>query len=181
MSRIGKKPIIIPPEVKVEIKDKEVSASGPLGQVKVSLPPKVKIAMKDNVLELSVPKPDDSRQAAFWGLARSLVSNAVLGVKEGFGKTLEISGVGYKAALKGGVLALNIGFSHPVEVKIPAGLNVAVDNNLIKIKGADKQSVGQFAAQIRARRRPDPYKAKGIKYEGEVIRRKAGKAVKEAA
>lgn len=181
MSRIGKKPIIIPEGVKVEVKDRLVLVNGPLGQNSVSLPPKVKIVMKDNILELAVANPDDSRQAAFWGLARSLVNNAVLGVKDGFTKTLEISGIGYKAAIKGDVLVLNIGFSHPVEIKPPAGLNVAVENNIIKVKGVDKQLVGQLAAQIRAVRRPDPYKAKGIKYEGEIIRRKAGKAVKEAA
>ncbi len=181
MSRIGKKPIIIPEGVKVEVKDRLVLVNGPLGQNSLALPPKVKIVMKDNVLELSVPNQDDSRQAAFWGLARSLVNNAVLGVKDGFTKTLEISGVGYKAVIKGDVLVLNIGFSHPVEIKPPAGLEVSVQNNIRKVKGVDKQLVGQLAAQIRALRRPDPYKAKGIKYEGEIIRRKAGKAVKEAA
>ena len=130
MSRIGKKPIIIPEGVKVEVKDRLVLVNGPLGEIRVPLPPKVKIAQKDNVLELTVNNPNDSRQAAFWGLGRSLVSNAVVGVKEGFSKTLEISGIGYKAVLKDDVLVLNIGFSHPVEIKTPAGLSVSVENNI---------------------------------------------------
>ena len=181
MSRIGKQPIEIPQGVEIKIEDRVVKVKGAKGNLEVNLPPKVKVSQKDNELEVSVPNPNDIRQSSFWGLGRTLVANAILGANEGFEKKLEVNGVGYKAALQGNNLILNVGYSHPVEIKPPEGITLSVDGNVITVFGADKKMVGEIASQIRAVRKPEPYKGKGIKYDTEVIRRKAGKVVKEAA
>lgn len=176
MSRIGKQPIIVPEGVKVEIEGNLVTVAGPKGELKKEFSSKVDITQKDNQVIVSVKNQEDKEEAALWGLTRSIVANMVQGVTEGFEKKLEISGVGYKAAISGEKLVLNVGFSHPVEYKIPEGIDVTVEKNIITISGADKQLVGQVAAEIRSVRKPEPYKGKGIKYVDEVIRRKVGKA-----
>lgn len=178
MSRIGKKPITLPQGVTAEIKDSALIIKGPKGELSLQVHPKVAIANKDGVLEVTVKRPDNKLERSLWGLFRSLANNMVVGVTEGFSKTLEINGVGYKAALTGKKLVLNLGFSHPIEMEVPSSLELKVEKNTIIITGADKQSVGQFAAIIRQHRKPEPYKGKGIKYSDEIIRRKAGKVVK---
>jgi len=178
MSRIGKQPIELKEGITVEINKSSVIVKGPKGQLTVVLPSKVKLEQKDNQINVSVQNSENSRQAAFWGLARSLVSNAVQGVTEGFEKKLEVNGVGYKVALNGKDLKLNLGYSHVIDFNIPEGIVATVEGNIIKISGIDKQLVGEIAAQIRKLRKPEPYKGKGIKYSDEVIRRKVGKVVK---
>jgi large subunit ribosomal protein L6 len=180
MSRIGKQPIEIPSEVTVSINDSSVSVKGPKAELSVSLPPKVTVAQRDNQLIVSVPQETDSRQAAFWGLGRSLIANAIEGVTSGFEKKLEINGVGYKVQLKGRILILNVGYSHSVEFPLPEGIEAQVEGNVITISGASKQLVGEITSQIRAIRKPEPYKGKGIKYSDEIVRRKVGKVVKGA-
>jgi len=178
MSRIGKKPIIIPEGVVVEIKDGAVKIKGSLGELSLELHPKVTVVKEGSGLIVQVEKPEEKFTRSLWGLFRSLINNMVIGVTSGFTKVLEVNGVGYKAVVSGKKLVLNLGYSHPIEMEIPAELEVKVEKNVITIKGADKQQVGQFAAMIRRKREPEPYKGKGIKYADEVIRRKAGKVVK---
>ncbi|MBT7228728.1 50S ribosomal protein L6 [Candidatus Parcubacteria bacterium] len=183
MSRIGKKPIEIPSGVEIKVNSDElgnieVAVKGPKGALNVGIPKGVSAEQKDNQIILTVPDPENRSQKAIWGLARTLVNNAVLGVVEGYAKELEINGVGFKVALQGKKLVLNVGFSHPVEYDLPEGIVAEVEKNKIKISGIDKQSVGQTAAEIRAIKKPEPYKGKGIKYIDEHIRRKAGKVVK---
>ncbi|OGZ58856.1 MAG: 50S ribosomal protein L6 [Candidatus Spechtbacteria bacterium RIFCSPLOWO2_12_FULL_38_22] len=174
MSRIGKKPIKIPDKVEVEIKDNDVSIKGPLGTLSLVVPDILSIKKEDNDIVLDIIKKK-AESKAFWGLFRALVANIVIGVSEGFKKTLEIEGVGYKAEVRGKELVLNLGYSHPIIMEIPEGLSVQVDKSKINISGIDKQLVGQFTANIRKNRKPEPYKGKGIRYEGERVRRKAGK------
>ncbi|OGY92054.1 MAG: 50S ribosomal protein L6 [Candidatus Komeilibacteria bacterium RIFCSPLOWO2_02_FULL_48_11] len=178
MSRIGKKPIILPEGVSCELKDGIVAVKGPKGELSVALPPKVKLEKNGQEITFTVPVPENSRQASFWGLARTLVANAAEGVQNGYSKQLDINGVGYKIALQGPDLNLSVGFSHPVEFKAPQGITLAVEGNVITVSGIDKQLVGETAAQIRAIKPVEPYKGKGIKYVGEYVRRKAGKVVK---
>ncbi|MBI3952349.1 MAG: 50S ribosomal protein L6 [Candidatus Doudnabacteria bacterium] len=178
MSRIGKKPVIIPQGVTVEIKDNFVKAKGSLGELTLELHPKVRVVEDPSGLLVTVQNQTDKFSRSLWGLYRSLLNNMVNGVATGFAKILEVNGVGYKAAVNGKKLVLNLGFSHPIEMEIPKELEVKVEKNTITIKGADKQQVGQFAAMVRSKREPEPYKGKGIKYSDEVIRRKAGKVVK---
>lgn len=179
MSRIGKKPIEIPTGVEVKISEEEIRVKGPLGELSENIHPLIKVEQKDSQIILTPQDENDGKQKALWGLMGSLISNMVIGVTEGFSKKLEIVGVGYKAEAKGkDIIILNLGFSHPIEFKLPEGITAEVEKNSIVIKGADKQSVGQVAANIRKFRKPEPYKGKGIKYEGEIIRRKAGKAAK---
>ncbi len=175
MSRIGKKPIVIPDGVKVAVAGNQVSAEGPKGKLEQKVIPGINVAVEEG--RIFVRRGDDQRQSrARQGLVRALLANMVKGVHEGFQKVLEISGVGYRAETSGKQLVLNLGFSHRAEYPIPEGLNVVVDKNTrITISGIDRQKVGQFAAQIRSVRDPDPYKAKGVTYEGERILRKAGK------
>jgi len=184
MSRIGKKPIAIPSGVDVKIEKKDagimVSVKGPKGNLVVPMPPKTSLEQKDAELIFTVKNPESKDGRALWGLARSLVNNAVVGVTEGYQKSLEINGVGFKAAVQGKKLVLNVGFSHPVDYALPEGIAAAVEKNVITINGIDKQLVGQTAAEIRAIKKPEPYKGKGIKYVDEHIRRKAGKVVKAA-
>jgi large subunit ribosomal protein L6 len=178
MSRIGKKPIAIPSGVTLELKDKTLKVKGPKGDLVLEIHPKVFIEQKENEVIVSVKNTEEKNQRALWGLFRALINNMVVGVTAGFTKVLEINGVGYKAAIAGKKLTLNLGYSHPIEMEVPAGLEAKVEKNTITITGADRQAVGQFAAVVRGMREPEPYKGKGIKYSDEVIRRKAGKVVK---
>jgi large subunit ribosomal protein L6 len=178
MSRIGKKPVIIPSGVKVEKRDLTLSVTGPKGTLTIAIHPKVTISITDKEVNVDVEKQEDKRQRALWGLFRSLIQNMMDGVTKGYEKKLELNGVGFKVAATPGKLTMSLGFSHPVVVEVPKDLTVAVDKNIISIFGADKQRVGQFAAEVRELKKPEPYKGKGIKYIDEVVRRKAGKVVK---
>ncbi len=174
MSRIGKKPIEIPEGVTVNIKDREVVVEGPKGKLERKIRPEISIAEKDGALEL-VEKIKNKKSNAFLGMERSLVANMIEGVSKGFEKFLEMHGVGYRARMEGEKLIIEVGFSHPVEMVAPEGVDLDVEKSKIKVSGIDKCQVGQFAAKIRAVRPPEPYKGKGIRYEGEEIIRKEGK------
>lgn len=175
MSRIGKKPITIPDKVKVTIENGLLSAKGPKGEMSLRLPSEVSYEIENNTITFS-RSSDDKRIRSLHGLARALAFNVVEGVTNGFTKTLQIEGVGYKVEMKEKNLMLSLGFSHPVAIVPPAGITLAVPaNNQITITGIDKQLVGEIAAKIRSLRKPEPYKGKGIRYQGEFIRRKAGK------
>ena len=175
MSRIGKKPIAIPKGVTVTVDGAAVEVKGPKGQMKQALPPGVVAAVADG--QLLTRKAADLREYdKFHGLARSLVNNAVLGVTEGWKRELDIVGVGYRAELKGKQLVLALGYSHPVVFDVPAGIEVAVEKQThITVTGVDRQLVGQVAANLRRLRKPDPYQQKGVRYTGEVLKKKAGK------
>ncbi len=177
MSRIGRKPIPVLEKVKVEVKDGVVYIEGPKGRLSLRLDPLINVKVEDN--KIVVGRRNDSKRAkSMHGTTRALINNMVIGVKEGFKRGLEIVGIGYKAQLKGNALVLQLGFSHPVEVNIPEDLKVTVEGqNKIFIEGIDKQKVGQFAASIRDIFSPEPYKGKGIRYIGEEVRRKLGKAM----
>jgi large subunit ribosomal protein L6 len=175
MSRIGRKPIEIPAGVSVSLDPGRVMVNGPLGELTQPVSRRMKIEQKDGSLEVSRPT-DRGDDRALHGLTRSLVANMVEGVTKGFEKRLEIQGVGYRAALRGQVLELQVGFSHPVVVEPPAGITFEVPTQTeVLVKGIDKQQVGQTAAEVRAVRPPEPYKGKGIRYQGEYVRRKVGK------
>jgi len=176
MSRIGKKPIPIPDKVKVDIKPNSVVVTGPKGTVANLIPPGIKWEQKDKQL-IAVRPGDSGPERAFHGLARALVANAVRGVTEGFTKDLEIVGVGYRAEQRKNSVVFTLGYSHPIEYPIPPGISITVDKQTkLSISGVDRQQVGQIAANIRSLRKPDPYKNKGIRYAGEVLKKKAGKA-----
>jgi large subunit ribosomal protein L6 len=177
MSRIGKKPIDIPAGIDVKVEGTEVVVSKGKDVKRLDTHGRVEIELKDNQIVFH-RKGDDKASSAFWGTYRSLTHNMILGLTQGFEKKLEINGVGYRAAVKGKTLELQLGFSHPVVYPIPEGIDVSVEKNIITIKGTDKQKVGQVAAEIRAFRPPEPYKGKGVKYVDEVILRKAGKTGK---
>ncbi|MCX6746359.1 MAG: 50S ribosomal protein L6 [Candidatus Parcubacteria bacterium] len=181
MSRIGKKPIIIPDDIKVEIKENELVIKGPKGELKQKIHPLVRIELKDKKILITVSEPKEKKQKALWGLFGSLIKNMIKGVREGYEKKLEVIGVGYKVNLQGNKLILNLGFSHPIDFPLPSGITGAVDKNIIILTGIDKQQVGEIAAQIRRLRKPEPYKGKGIRYAGEIIRKKAGKTAAKAA
>jgi len=176
MSRIGKQPIGIPDGVTIEVANGEVQAKGPKGTLRCVVPAGIGAKVEDG--KLIFDRPDDKKESrARHGLVRALANNMVIGVSSGFSKRLEIEGVGYRADVKGKVLNLLIGFSHLVKMDIPEGLKVSVEGNTkLQIEGADKQLVGQFAADVRSLRPPEPYKGKGIRYHDEHIRRKVGKA-----
>ncbi len=179
MSRIGRMPIAVPAGVTVDIaENNQVTVKGPKGELSRKLASEMKIE-KDGE-EIKVTRPNDlKRMKSLHGLTRTLINNMIIGVTEGYEKKLEVNGVGYRAAKQGNKLTLNLGFSHPVEMEDPEGVEVTVDGqNLIIVKGIDKEKVGQYAAEIREKRPPEPYKGKGIKYDYEVIRRKAGKTGK---
>ncbi|OUP07197.1 50S ribosomal protein L6 [Collinsella sp. An2] len=178
MSRIGKKPVQIPAGVDVAVDGSHVTVKGPKGQLELDIYSKLSIEVADGVL--TVVRPDDERETrARHGLTRALIQNMVDGVSQGFTKSLELAGVGYRVVLKGTTLELSLGFSHPVLYPAPEGITFEVpDNTHINVKGIDKQQVGQVAAEIRGKRPPEPYKGKGIHYVGEHIRRKLGKAAK---
>ncbi|NIP32723.1 50S ribosomal protein L6 [Candidatus Saccharibacteria bacterium] len=182
MSRIGRQPIIVPEKVEVKLEGDIFVAKGPKGELKRSVPSLVKIEVTEEdgqkVVKVSVPNAAEKEQKAIWGTMRSLINGMVTGVTEGFVKKLEVVGVGYKAAVSGKKLTLNVGYSHPVEFEMPEGIEASVEKNIITISGIDKELVGQVAANIRKIRKPEPYKGKGIKYIDEIVRRKAGKAAK---
>jgi len=181
MSRIGKKPIIIPKGVEVEIRGENVIVKGNKGELSQTVPSLFDLSLKNSsddpsLKELVItPKRKGKNASALWGLFRSLISNMVHGVCEGFEKKLEINGVGYRAVLEGKTLVLSLGLSHPVKMEAPENIEFNVEKNIITVSGIDKQAVGQMAAKIRDQKKPEPYKGKGIKYIDEVIRRKAGK------
>ena len=179
MSRIGRSPIPVPSGVQIDIEDRRVTVTGPRGTLARELPPDITVRQEDGVLQ--VERPDDERtHRALHGLARTLVNNMVVGVTQGFQKDLEIVGVGYRAAAQGPTtLELALGFSHQVRVEAPEGVTFEVPApNRIVVRGIDKQQVGETAANIRKIRKPEPYKGKGVRYAGEVVQRKAGKAAK---
>jgi len=178
MSRIGKQPVVVPAGVKVNLVAECVSAEGPKGKVSVPVPQGITVKYDQDAKQIIVERQTDSREhRSLHGTIRSLVSNMVTGVSEGFARRLEIHGLGYNAKLDGRTLELNLGFSDPVRMEIPEGLDVELPNpTVVHITGADKHLVGHFAATIRKKRPPNPYKDKGIRYEREEVRRKAGKA-----
>ena len=179
MSRIGKMPITVPAGVEVKIDGSTVSVKGKNGELTRSFQPCIEIKQEAEIIQCS-PKDEEPETNAYWGLTRTLISNMVEGVSNGFEKKLELVGVGYRAAMKGADLELSVGYSHPVLVKAPEGITFEVpEATQITVKGASKEQVGQVAADIRKWRKPEPYKGKGIRYEGEFERRKAGKAGKE--
>jgi large subunit ribosomal protein L6 len=177
MSRIGRMPITIPQGVTVDVQKSTVRVKGPKGELSRSFDPDMQIALEDGSLVVQRPT-DRRRHRALHGLTRSLLNNMVVGVSEGFVRRLEIQGVGYRAGLEGKDLVLNVGYSHPVVVEPPDGISFQVEKNYreISVSGVDKEMVGEMAARIRRVRPPEPYKGKGIRYEGEYVRRKAGKA-----
>ena len=179
MSRIGRMPIAIPDGVTVTIaENNQVTVKGPKGTLERVLPAEMDIKQEGS--EIIVTRPNDlKKMKSLHGLTRTLIHNMVIGVTAGYEKTLEVNGVGYRAAKQGNKLVLSLGYSHPVEMIDPEGLEAVVDGNKIIVKGIDKEKVGQYAAEIRDKRRPEPYKGKGIKYADEVIRRKVGKTGKK--
>lgn len=180
MSRIGKKPVAIPSGVKLSLAGRELTVEGKLGKLTYEHRPEVSIVIDDDAKQVSCEASSSTREErAFHGLTRSLVQNMVIGVSEGYEKRLEIQGVGYLGAISGDTLQLRVGFANEIHKKIPKELDVSCpDQTHIVVKGSDKQKVGQFAAEVRAVRKPEPYKGKGIRYEGEQVQRKAGKAAK---
>jgi large subunit ribosomal protein L6 len=178
MSRIGKKPIEIPGGVEVTLSGRDVSVKGPNGALQWQVPEGISVTIDSDAKLLLVSRDAETRQGrAFHGLSRALINNMVVGVVTHFEKKLEIQGVGYQATLNNGELSLQVGFSHSVDLKVPAGVDCSlISPTLIVVKGCDKHAVGQFAANIRAVRPPEPYKGKGVRYQGEFVRRKAGKA-----
>jgi large subunit ribosomal protein L6 len=180
MSRIGRQPIEVPAGVEVKVQGLEVLVSGPKGKLKRTIDPRISVKLEDKKVILT-RQGEDKATRALHGLYRALINNMVTGVKDGFSKNLELSGVGYRAAKEGKKLVMTLGFSHPVNFDPPEGIEFTVEGqNKVKVAGIDRELVGQIAANIRAARPVEPYKGKGIKYEGEVVRRKAGKAAKAA-
>ena len=177
MSRIGKKIIEIPQGVKVEVSDKEIKVSGPKGELKQFIHREIKVESKDGKIAV-FPKTELSKKGrGLWGLYRALIANMVEGVSKGFETKLEIEGVGFKANVEGDTIILNLGFTNPIKIKKEGGINFLVEKNIITVSGISKERVGHFAALIRKQKKAEPYKGKGIKYQGEVIRRKEGKKV----
>jgi large subunit ribosomal protein L6 len=175
MSRIGRRPVTIPSGVTVSVAGGQISVKGPKGTLAQPVPAGIRIDVADGQVKFARPD-DETHTRSLHGLARASVANMVQGVTKGFARELEIQGVGYRAEVKGKKLVMALGFSHPVEVAIPEGLSVSVQENRIKIEGSDRGRVGQFASDVREIRPPEPYKGKGIRYVGEHIRRKVGKA-----
>jgi large subunit ribosomal protein L6 len=179
MSRIGKKPVSVPKGVKIQIADRVINVEGPKGKLQWEFRPEVSVAYDEKAQSLSVARRDDERLSrALHGLTRAMIVNMVVGVTQGYEKRLEIIGVGYLAAVLGKVLQLRVGFANELQVPIPEGIKVSVpDQQHIVVQGIDKQLVGHFAACVRSMRKPEPYKGKGIRYLGEPVRRKQGKAM----
>ncbi len=178
MSRIGRLPITVPQGVDVTLEGERITVKGPRGELSRELVREMRVVKEDGLLRVERPN-DEKRSRALHGLTRTLVANMVTGVTEGYRKGLEITGVGYRAQLVGRKLQLNLGYSHPVEIDPPAGIAFEIENpTRLSVTGIDKELVGHVAARIRATRKPEPYKGKGVRYAGEVIRRKAGKAGK---
>lgn len=180
MSKIGKKPIQIPTGVTIKIEDNKITVSGPQGSLERTFRPELEVLVEGDVVKV-LPVKETKQTPALWGLTRALIANMVDGVVKKFEKKLEISGIGYQASVQGGDLVLKIGFTHPVAIAIPEGIEVKVEKNIVVIAGRDKEAVGQFAASVRTRKKPEPYKGKGIYYAGEKIRRKAGKKLASAS
>ena len=178
MSRIGRMPIVVPAGVDVKIDGQHVTVKGGKAELSLDVHPDITVKLEDGQILVSRPS-DDKNHRSLHGLTRALIQNMVTGVHEGFTKTLEINGVGYRAAKQGKTLTLTLGYSHPVNMEDPAGIETVVEGNIITVKGIDNEKVGQFAAEIRDKRRPEPYKGKGIKYVDETIRRKVGKTGKK--
>ena len=174
MSRIGKKPIGVPDKVEIKISGSVVDVKGPKGQLTYTFRKEVKIEKADKVINVT-PSNNTTAAKALWGLSRTILGNMVTGVTTGFVKTLEFNGVGYKAAVAGNTLTLNLGYSHAIDYKLPKGIEAKINKNTIEIYGCDKELVGFVAAQVRSYREPEPYKGKGLKYIDEKIIRKAGK------
>ena len=179
MSRIGRKPVPVPDGVKVQISGRAVAVEGPLGKLQWEHRPEISVAYDQQASEVVVTRDNDERQSrALHGLTRALIQNMVVGVTQGYERRLEIHGVGYLAAVQNNVLQLRVGLANELQVPIPQGIDVAVpDQQHVIVRGIDKQAVGQFAAEVRALRKPEPYKGKGIRYMGEQVRRKQGKAM----
>ncbi len=176
MSRIGKQPISIPAGVKVEVNGTHIKVTGKKGALERDLRPEMRVKVEDNQI-VCEPLGTSKQVMAFWGLTRSLLNNMVVGVSEGFTRVLNVEGVGYRASISGSTLTLNVGYSNPVNFSLPAGITGEVGkDNAITLQGIDKELVGQTAARIRAVRKPEPYKGKGIRYAGEYVARKVGKA-----
>lgn len=179
MSRIGNAPIVIPAGVEVKLDGNTVTVKGPKGELTRTVHQNMKVEIEG--AEIKVTRPDDQKEnRSLHGLTRTLIANMVEGVTNGYSKQLEVNGVGYRSSVEGNKLVLNIGYSHPVEMPFPDGVKAEVNDKIITISGIDKQKVGQFAAEVREKRPPEPYKGKGIKYKDEHIRRKEGKAGKGA-
>lgn len=179
MSKIGKLPISVPSGVEIKLESTRISVKGKLGELSLDIPQLIKISQEGD--QLIVTRADETKEAkSLHGLIRSLVNNMVKGVTEGFSKTLEINGVGFKAEVRGRKIVFSLGFSHPVELELIDGVEIKQEKNQLTLSGIDKQKVGHMAAVIRSLKKPEPYKGKGIKYLDEVIRRKAGKAAKTA-
>lgn len=177
MSRIGKKPVEIPQGITVEVQDSSIKVKGPKGELSLNIPKGIKVEIKDN---LAIVLRENDSCKNLHGTIRVLIYNMIEGVSKGFEKRLDVQGVGFKAQMKAKDLELSLGFSHPVNVKTPEGLTAEIDKdkkNIIIIKGIDKQLVGEFAAKVRSLKKPEPYKGKGIRYEGEIVKQKAGKTV----
>lgn len=177
MSRVGKLPVVVPEKVEVKVNGTNVNVKGPKGQLEYTFNDNVEIKL-DGKQVVVTPKDETKAARAMWGTARKLIDNMVIGVTTGFTKKLEFNGVGYKAAAKGDTLTLNLGYSHPIDYKLPAGIEAKVTKNVIDISGCNKELVGFVAAKVRSFRPPEPYKGKGVKYIDEVIIRKAGKTGK---
>lgn len=178
MSRIGKKPIPIPAGVEVKIDGNKIQVLGPKGEISKEIRPEIKIEIKEGIISLSLRGEETKENKSLWGLSAAIINNMIKGVTVGFEKKLEIQGVGYKSEIQGDILVLNVGFSHQVKMKISPQVKVSVEKNtLITVSGIDKELVGQIAANIRKVKPPEPYKGKGIRYLGEVVRKKVGKKV----
>jgi len=174
MSRVGKKPIEIPKGVEVKVEGNKVIGKGPKGELSQRILPEMKVELREEKIFV-LPQMETKKTKALWGLTRALIANLISGVTEGYEKKLEIEGLGYRASIEGEDLILQVGFTHPVKIKTPEGIKFSLEKNIITVAGIDKELVGQIAAKIRKVRKPEPYKGKGIRYQGEVIRRKAGK------
>lgn len=180
MSRIGKQPIAIPSRVTATIGDQRITVRGPKGELVVSLHPVVTVVTADGALTITVVRPQVKDHRALWGLTARLIQNAITGVTMGFERKLEVQGVGFRAEVKGMSLELHLGFSHPVQFPLPKGITATVEKNVIALSGIDAQLVGETAARVRALRKPDAYHGKGIRFFGETLKLKPGKAVKTA-
>lgn len=185
MSRIGRKPIVIPSGVQLTVQDRSVSVKGPKGQLSFTLNQAVTVAQATedgaSVVNVTVALPDNKKQRAQWGTTRALIQNMITGVTEGFSRSLEVVGVGYRANVQGTKVVFDVGYSHPVEFPLPEGVTAKVEKSIVTVSGIDRQLVGETAARMRRIRKPEPYKGTGIKFTDEVIRRKAGKTGKAAA
>jgi len=180
MSKIGQQPILIPSGVTITLEDNIAKITGPKGELKVNLSKDLDVKINNNSLSVTLKK-DNKVTRSLWGTTRMLIANNVKGVTEGWKKQLELVGTGYRSEVSGNTLVLTVGYSHPIKIEAPEGIVFKVEKSVINVDGIDKQVVGQVSANIRASRPPEPYKGKGVKYVGEIIRRKAGKAAKAAA